>query len=46
VTKHLFPNVSWTSFDGKTWRIESHESLWIPFQEIGLEWMFFASRAF
>jgi hypothetical protein len=44
VTKHLFPNVSWTSFDGKTFRIESRESLWLPFQEIGLEWLPFVGR--
>jgi hypothetical protein len=39
VTKHLFPNVSWTTFDGKTFRIESRESLWLPLQEIGMEWL-------
>jgi hypothetical protein len=45
VTKHLFPNVSWTSFDGTTFRIESRESLWLPLQEVGLEWLmlFFAA---
>ena len=39
VTRHLFPNVTWTSFDGKTFRIESRESLWLPLQEIGWEWV-------
>jgi hypothetical protein len=43
VTKHLFPNVSWSRFDGKTFRIESRESLWLPLQEIGLEWLPFAA---
>jgi hypothetical protein len=44
VTSHLFPNVSWTTFDGKTFRIESRESLWLPLQEIGWEWLPFAGR--
>jgi hypothetical protein len=45
VTRNLFPNVSWTSFDGKTFRIESRESLWLPLQEIGMEWLvFFVGR--
>jgi hypothetical protein len=37
VTRHLFPNVSWTTFDGRTFRVESRDSLWLPLQEIGLE---------
>jgi hypothetical protein len=41
VTRHLFPNVSWTTFDGKTIRIESRESLWLPLQEIGMEMLVF-----
>jgi hypothetical protein len=44
VTKHLFPNVSWSSFDGKTWRVESRESVWLPLQEAGMEWMLFFTR--
>src|SRR5262249_46329059 len=43
VTRHLFPNVSWGTFDGKTVRLESRQSLWLPLQEIGLEWLAFAA---
>jgi hypothetical protein len=39
VTRHLFPNVAWTSFDGKTFRKDSRDSLALPFQEVGLEWL-------
>jgi hypothetical protein len=46
VTKHLFPNVSWATFDGKTIRIESRESLWLPLQEIGMEWLVFVAGRF
>ncbi len=46
VTKHLFPNVGWTSFDGKTWRMESRGSLWLPMQETGLELFFFVAGRF
>jgi hypothetical protein len=42
VTGHLFPNVSWTRFDGTTFRIESRESLWLPLQEVGFEWLLLA----
>jgi hypothetical protein len=39
VTRHLFPNVAWTRFDGRTFRKDSRDSLALPFQEIGLEWL-------
>jgi hypothetical protein len=44
VARHLYPNVSWTSFDGKTWRLESRGSVVLPMQGIGTEWaMLFGS---
>ncbi len=46
VTTHLFPNVSWTTFDGKTYRIESRESLWLPLQEVGIEMLVLALGRF
>jgi hypothetical protein len=46
VTRHLFPNVSWTSFDGRTFRIESRESLWLPLQEVGVESLVILSGRF
>jgi hypothetical protein len=39
VTRHLFPNVLWSSYDGKTMRWESRDSLWLPLEEFGLEWL-------
>jgi hypothetical protein len=36
-TKHLFPNVMWCRDDGKTMRWESHDSLWLPLEFMGME---------
>lgn len=38
--RHLYPNVSWSSFDGKTWRLQSRGSLWLPTQQFGPEWLY------
>ena len=32
--------------DGRTWRIESRESVWLPLQEIGMEWLLFLTGRF
>jgi hypothetical protein len=36
-TRHLFPNVSVTSDDGKTLRLETRASLQLPFDITGLD---------
>jgi len=48
VTKHLFPNVSVTSDDGKTLRQDSRDSLALPFDITGLDTysLFFLFAAF
>lgn len=38
--KHLHTNVAWTSFDGKTWRLESRGSVVLPLEGAGTEWIF------
>ena len=37
VNQHLFPNVSWCRDDGRIMRWESRDSLWLPFEFLGLE---------
>ncbi len=36
-SKHLFPNVMWCRDDGRIMRYESRDSLWLPFEFVGLE---------
>lgn len=39
MNKHLFPNVMWCRDDGKVMRWESRDSLWLPGEVIGLEFI-------
>lgn len=39
VTRHLFPNILWSNYDGKVMRWKSRDSLWLPLEEFGLEWL-------
>ncbi len=40
-TQHLFPNVMWCHDDGKVMRWESRDSLWLPLEIVGMEFLSF-----
>jgi hypothetical protein len=40
-SQHLFPNVMWSRDDGKVMRWESRDSLWLPLEVVGMEFLSF-----
>ena len=38
-SQHLFPNVMWCHDDGKVMRWESRDSLWLPLEVVGIEFL-------